>query len=131
MVIDTSVLIALALNEPTRDRLLIAMGTGSERVLSSVSLLETGIILRARFFERGTLLLNGLLDELISEVVAFDEVQAKSAIVAFGRFGKGMGHRAQLNFGDCAVYALAASRRDAVLATGRDFAATDLSSVPY
>jgi uncharacterized protein with PIN domain len=39
----------------------------------------------------------------------------------------GMGHRAQLNFGDCAVCALAASRGEPVLATGNDFAATDLS----
>jgi ribonuclease VapC len=38
-----------------------------------------------------------------------------------------MGHRAQLNFGDCAVYALAALRDEPVLATGNDFAATDLS----
>lgn len=49
-----------------------------------------------------------------------------AAIAAFGRFGKGMGHRAQLNFGDCAVYALAALRGEPVLATGGDFKATDL-----
>ena len=38
-----------------------------------------------------------------------------------------MAHPAQLNFGDCAVYALASARADSVLATGNDFAATDLS----
>jgi ribonuclease VapC len=37
-----------------------------------------------------------------------------------------MGHRAQLNFGDCAVYALAVSRGEPVLATGNDFEVTDL-----
>jgi len=71
-------------------------------------------------------LLYQLVDELVSEVVPFDEVQARLAITAFGRFGKGMGRRAKLNFGDCAVYALAASRGEPVLATGTDFAATDL-----
>jgi ribonuclease VapC len=70
--------------------------------------------------------LSQLVAELVSEVVAFDAVQARLAIAAFGRFGKGMGHRAQLNFGDCAVYALAEARSEPVLATGNDFAATDL-----
>ena len=60
----------------------------------------------------------------------FDAPQAKAAIAAFSRFGKGMGHGAQLNFGDCVVYALAALRGEPVLATGSDFQATDLSVVP-
>jgi len=38
-----------------------------------------------------------------------------------------MGHRAQVNFGDCAVYALAGMRGEPVLATVNDFAATDLT----
>ena len=84
------------------------------------------MVLRARSGERAVGLLYQLVDELVSEVVPFDDVQARLAIAAFGRFGKGMGHRAQLNFGDCAVYALAVSRGEPVLATGNDFAATDL-----
>jgi ribonuclease VapC len=68
-----------------------------------------------------------LVDDLVTEVVPFDQAQARLALAAFGRFGKGMGHRAQLNFGDCAVYALAVSRGEPVLATGHDFAATDLA----
>jgi len=126
MVIDTSALIAVALGEPSRERLLDALETSTDRVLSSVSLLEAGMVLRARSGERAVDLLYQLVDELVSEVVPFDEIQARLAIAAFGRFGKGMGHRAQLNFGDCAVYALAVSRGEPVLATGNDFAATDL-----
>jgi ribonuclease VapC len=126
MVIDTSALIAIALGEPSREPLLDALVTAAGRVLSSVSLLEAGMVLRARLGESAVSLLNQLVDELVSEVVPFDEIQARLAIAAFGRFGKGMGHRAQLNFGDCAVYALAVSRGEPVLATGDDFAATDL-----
>jgi ribonuclease VapC len=126
MVIDTSALVAIALGEPSRDRLLAALETAADRVLSSVSLLEAGMVLRARLGARAVSLLYQLVDELVSEVVPFDEAQAKLAIAAFARFGKGMGHRAQLNFGDCAVYALALSRGESVLATGNDFAATDL-----
>ena len=126
MVIDTSALIAISLGEPIRRRLLDALETSGDRVLSSVSLLEAGVVLRARLGERAVSMLHQLVEELVSEVIPFDELQARQAIRAFGRFGKGMGHRAQLNFGDCAVYALASSRGDTVLATGNDFAATDL-----
>jgi ribonuclease VapC len=126
MVIDTSALIAIAPGEPSRERLLDALETSADRLLSSVSLLETGMVLRARLGESAVDLLYQLVGELVSEVVPFDDVQARLAIKAFGRFGKGMGHRAQLNFGDCAVYALAGSRGEPVLATGNDFASTDL-----
>ena len=130
MVIDTPALIAIALGEPSRERLLDALETAADRVLSSMSLLEAGMVLRARLGEGAVSLLYQLVDELVSEVVTFDEIQAKLAIAAFGRFGKGMGRRAQLNFGDCAVYALAVSRGEPVLATGNDFAATDLPCYP-
>jgi ribonuclease VapC len=68
-----------------------------------------------------------LIEELGAEIAACDESQARLAVAAFGRFGKGMGHRAQLNFGDCAVYALATLYGEPILATGRDFAATDVT----
>ena len=42
-----------------------------------------------------------------------------------------MGHGAQLNFGDCVVYALAALRGEPVLATGSGFQVTYLSVVPF
>lgn len=127
MIVDTSALIAIALGEPSRERLLDALETSADRVLSSMSLLEAGIVLRARIGERAVRLLYQLVDELATEVVPFDDSLARLAIAAFGRFGKGMGHRAQLNFGDCAVYALAISRGEPVLATGGDFSATDLA----
>ncbi len=73
--------------------------------------------------------LYGIVEELGIETAVFDEAQARAAVGAFARFGKGMGHRAQLNFGDCAVYALAALRGEPLLATGKDFAATDLTVV--
>ena len=76
-------------------------------------------------------LLYDLVDELGVEVADFAEAHAKIAIAAFARFGKGMKHRAQLNFGDCAVYAIAALIGEPILATGRDFAATDLTLVSY
>ena len=131
MVIDTSALIAIALGEPSRLRLLDAIEAAAGRLISSVSLLEAGMVLRARLGETALPLLYQLVHELGSEIVPFDEAQARLAIAAFGRFGKGMGHRAQLNFGDCAVYALAGSHGETVLATGGDFAATDLTVLRF
>lgn len=127
MVIDTSALVAIALGEPGYEALQRTIDAAHVRILSSVSLLEAGIVLRARIGAPASPFLSALVEELRSEVVPFDEMQAKLAIAAFGRFGKGMGHRAQLNFGDCAVYALAESRGEPVLATGGDFGATDLT----
>ena len=106
-----------------------AIRVAATRTISSVSLLEAGIVLRARSGQLGVQKLYGFLEELGVETAVFDAAQAKLAVGAFTRFGKGMGHRAQLNFGDCAVYALAAMRGEPLLATGNDFAATDLTVV--
>lgn len=129
MVIDTSALVAIVLDEPSRDFLREALQSASTRIISSVSLMEAGIVLRAREGQLVLPKLYGIVRELGIETAVFDEAQAKLAVGAFARFGKGMGHRAQLNFGDCAVYALAALRGEPLLATGNDFAATDLTVV--
>lgn len=126
MVIDTSALIAIALGEPSSQVLLDRIEAAHERVISSVSLLEAGMVLRARLGAAAIPVFHQLIEELGAEVVPLDGPQARAAIAAFGRFGKGMGHPAQLNLGDCAVYALAESRGDPLLAMGNDFAATDL-----
>jgi ribonuclease VapC len=124
------VLVAIILGEPSAPALLAAIGAARSRELCSVSLLETGVVLVARRGAQSLLSLDRLIEDLGCEIVPFDAPQAKTAISAFSRFGKGMGHRAQLNFGDCAVYTLAALRGEPVLATGGDFRATDLTVVP-
>ena len=72
------------------------------------------------------------LDELIAdngiEVVAFTAEQAKIARQAYRDYGRGSGHPANLNFGDCFSYALAAERREPLLFVGDDFGHTDIRS---
>lgn len=131
MIIDTSAIIAIALGEPSAGALRYAIDRAPKRIIASVSLLEAGIVLRARWGAKAVPLLYDLVDELGVEVADFAEAHAKIAIAAFARFGKGMKHRAQLNFGDCAVYAIAALNGEPILATGRDFAATDLTLASY
>jgi ribonuclease VapC len=57
----------------------------------------------------------------------FDEKQVHFSDIAFQRYGKGQGHPAQLNMGDCASYALAKSLDEPLLFIGNDFAQTDIS----
>ena len=45
---------------------------------------------------------------------------------AFAHYGKGQGHPAQLNFGDCISYALAKAENAPLLYKGGDFAQTDV-----
>lgn len=70
--------------------------------------------------------LQRFLGEINAVVMPFDERQAQIADIAFQRFGKGQGHPAQLNFGDCAVYALAKSLDEPLLFVGNDFSQTDI-----
>jgi len=126
MVIDTCALIAIMLGERSRQTLLNEIEAAAERVISSVSLLEAGMVLRARLGADAVRLLYQLVEELGIEVIPLDSMQARAAIRAFGRYGKGMGYPAQLNFGDCAVYALTELREEPLLAMGNGFAATDL-----
>lgn len=56
------------------------------------------------------------------------EAQARSAVDAFARFGKGTGHPAGLNFGDCFSYSLAKAMGEALLFKGNDFGQTDVQS---
>jgi ribonuclease VapC len=61
-------------------------------------------------------------------VLAFDANQATMAFDAYLRFGRGSGHPAQLNLGDCAAYALAQSLNLPLLFKGNDFIHTDVNS---
>jgi ribonuclease VapC len=126
MVIDTSAILAWLKEEPERSRIVAALEAHGTRRVSAVSLLEAQIVVRGR--EHPALLekLERFLDEIEVLVTPFDETQARLAADAFQRYGKGQGHPAQLNMGDCAVYALAKSANEPLLFVGNDFAQTDV-----
>jgi ribonuclease VapC len=126
MVIDTSAILAWLKDEPDRDRIVAGLEAHPVRRMSSVSLLEAQIVVRSR--EHPALL--GKLDQFLEEIeviiVPFDERQARMAADAFQRYGKGQGHPAQLNMGDCAAYALAKTTNEPLLFIGNDFSQTDI-----
>jgi ribonuclease VapC len=71
-----------------------------------------------------------LFEELIAalrlSIAAVTEQQARAALAAFGSYGKGSGHPADLNFGDCFAYALAKISGEPLLFKGADFSKTDI-----
>jgi ribonuclease VapC len=129
MVIDTSALVSVLLQERDADRVAQAIDAGSPRLLSAASLLEASIVIESRKGEAGGRELDLLLYRAAIEVVAVDQNQADTARAAWRRFGKGR-HPAGLNYGDCFAYALASSRRLPLLFCGNDFSQTDIDCVP-
>lgn len=125
-VIDTSVLVAIALNEPERTAFIDRILEAEEAVISAVSVLEAGIVLSARIRGLETGALTALVDDLALAVRPFDADQVTLAIAAYRRFGKGFDPRARLNLGDSIAYALARSLALPLLFKGDDFAATDI-----
>ncbi len=128
IVIDTSALIAILRREPEADRFLQCISEADGCLLSSVSFLETSMVLAGR---GGDVTSWTELDTLIAraeiQVVAQDAELAEAARAAFLRYGRGR-HPAALNLGDCASYALAKHRNLPLLFKGDDVPRTDLLS---
>jgi ribonuclease VapC len=126
MVVDTSALVAIILNED--EALLfedIVLRT-PVTVMSTASVLETTIVLHNKRSNYEF----GKIDEAIAalgiDVRGIDQNQGELARQAFLSYGKGRSPAA-LNFGDCFAYALAKARNDALLFKGDDFAHTDIT----
>lgn len=127
IVVDTSAVIAILRREHERDLFAETIGDADAVLFSTGGYLEASMVLVGRGRPRRATALDDLLDELVIELVGFDEQQAKISQAAFIRFGKGR-HPAGLNFGDCVSYALARSRALPLLYKGDDFAKTDIVS---
>jgi ribonuclease VapC len=126
MVIDSSALIALLLAEPEADAFVAVVAGSSSRSISAGSYLETTIVMLARSGPDAPEKVDRLLAELSIAIVPFTRDQADLAITAYRQYGKGSGHPASLNFGDCFTYALAKLTDEPVLFKGNDFSLTDM-----
>ena len=130
MVIDTSALVAILLNEPMSERLVVAIGQAPQRLISAGTVVEASLVLLGRFGVAGEAHLDALLRAIGAEVVAVDTDQVALARDAARTFGRGR-HAAGLNLGDCFGYALAVSRGEPLLFVGEDFARTDVSAAAW
>ena len=128
MVIDSSAVIAILRKEPERPVFEDAIRLADVRLMSAITKLEAGMVAIGLRDVSGGIELDRLLARLAVTIVPFDEHQADIARDAFARFGKGR-HRAGLNFGDCAAYALSIAEAEPLLFKGTDFGATDVEVV--
>ena len=127
--VDSSALIAILRREPEADSFLQVIATADGCLLSSVSLLETSLVLAGRTGDAASWSeLDALIARASMQVVAQDAGLAEAARDAFLRYGKGR-HPAALNLGDCASYALAKTHGLPLLFKGTDFPRTDLMAV--
>jgi ribonuclease VapC len=126
VIIDSSAFIAILRNEPDAERIARAMEQASKRRVSAATLLETAIVVDANRDP----LLSRKLDELVQlyqiTVEPVTEVHVHLGRAAFRYFGRGSGHPAKLNFGDCFAYALSKATGEPLLFKGDDFSQTDV-----
>jgi ribonuclease VapC len=125
MVIDTSAIVAIALDEPDAAKLEASIADDPVRLISGATVLEATIVLETRLGDAGGRELDLWLLKVGAEIVSVDAEQIDAARRAWRRFGKGR-HAAALNYGDCFSYALARSRGEPLLFKGEDFARTDV-----
>ena len=125
MIIDTSALLAILLDEPERRRYNELIEASRKRLLSAASLVETGMVLEVRSGEAAGRELDIFLHRAKFEVIPLDADQAEIARAAFRHYGKGR-HPAGLNFGDCLAYAASKATGEPLLFKGGDFSQTDI-----
>lgn len=130
MVIDSSALVAILLDEPERRRFVGLIGAANERLISAASLLETAIVISARKGSSGTKELNLFIDRAEIHVLPVDREQVEVGHAAYLRYGRGR-HPARLNYGDCFSYAAAKVTGHPLLFKGNEFPQTDLPLVEF
>ena len=126
MVVDTSVLVAILKNEPEAVAFIDRIESVADSCISAGSLLECGVVIGSRAGRAGLLAVQELCNRLMLEIVPVNAVQSVTGAQAFLRFGRGSGHPAKLNFGDCFAYALAKERNRPLLFMGDYFIHTDI-----
>jgi ribonuclease VapC len=125
VIVDSSALIAILNEEPLAPRCLEALLASPTTLMSAANLLEAAIAM-----DRHP---SPVLDDLIARLrVAVEPVTLSQVVIArdaHRRFGRGSGHTAKLNFGDCFAYALATELDEPLLFVGQDFIHTDVRRV--
>lgn len=130
MFVDASALVAILKREPGFENLAARLDNAANPITSPVAIIETVMSLsrqnrlpprdaRARVKET--------LDAAGVAVLPIDATTADLAVDAHAAYGKGSGHRARLNLGDCFAYAMAKQHAVPLLYQGDDFAGTDIA----
>jgi len=129
MIIDTSALIAILRDEPEAQFCAMAIESAAQRRVSAANFLEAAIVIDGSRDPVASRRFDDLVKAARLIVEPVTEAQARIAREAYRDFGKGSGHPAQLNFGDCFAYALAKTTGEPLLFKGNDFTHTDITPV--
>ena len=129
MIIDTSALIAILRDEPEAAACARAIEAASRRLISAANFVEAAIVIDGSRDPVASRRFDDLVTEARLVIEPVTEAQARIAREAYRDFGRGSGHPARLNFGDCIAYALARLTGEPLLFKGTDFANTDISPV--
>ncbi len=128
MIVDSSAVVAVIREEPDATALIEAMIRAERLRMSAATYLETSIVVEARHDPVAVRVVDTILSRFGVELEAFTAEHAQIARAAYRDFGKGSGHPARLNFGDCISYALAKATGEPLLYKGDDFVQTDIRS---
>jgi ribonuclease VapC len=126
MIIDTSALIAILRGEPEAMACAKAIEKAASRRISAANFVETAIVIDGSRDPVASRRFDELIREARIAIEPVTEAQARIAREAYRDFGRGSGHPAGLNFGDCFAYALAKAAGEPLLFKGHDFSKTDI-----
>jgi ribonuclease VapC len=128
MIVDTSALVAILKREPDWAMFAAKLETTPTVAMSSASYFEASFVIDALRDPSVSRALDDLLERSQIQIEPVTVEQSRIARQAYRDYGKGSGHKANLNFGDCFSYALAREKREPILYKGDDFVHTDLRS---
>lgn len=131
MIIDASALIAVARNEPASAAIAEILGSSRALTISAPTHVETFLVADRHPNPSVARYVETLIRYAEITIEPFTASQADIARRAYQLFGKGSGHPARLNFGDCFSYALAIDKDEPLLFVGDDFAHTDVQVAAY
>lgn len=129
MIVDSSALIALILQEPGHQRIGRVLRAEDKLHMSAATWVELGVVADRRLSEANRRRLDAMIDGLGIVLVPLSAAQARRARQAHRRYGPGSGTLARLNMGDCFSYALAIELDEPLLFVGDDFTHTDVRQV--
>jgi ribonuclease VapC len=129
MFVDASAIVTILTRDPEADTLADVLESAQSPITSPIAIFEAALgICRKRHasVEEAEQDVGEFLGLAGVRTVSVTDKEAHTALAAFSRYGKGRGHPAQLNLGDCFAYAMAKNYRTALLFKGEDFGKTDL-----
>jgi len=128
MIVDTSAPITILRDEPEAISYARAIERADARRVSAANFVEAALVIDSSRDPIASRRFDDLCREANLTIEQVTEAQARIAREAYRDFGRGSGHPAKLNFGDCFAYALAKVSGEPLLFKGDDFAHTDITA---